>query len=213
MFFWHENDEWAFSQIVFVQCGKDNSLAKDDYVYIYSPNGEKPYELNLARVRRDQIRNRSAYRYFVQYNSTGAPVWTEKEDISQRGIVHNFPKHWGLYSWLPCVVYNKALDIYIMATGGTERKGDSWMHDNTGSLGFYWSKNPWGPWIEFYYNEYWYADSEKNRCYQPKLSPKWISEDGSEMIFIFSDAQENEKGISHTVNYRWNQERITLIFE
>jgi len=106
-----------------------------------------------------------------------------------------------------------------MANGGTQRPGTgdpydkSRMHYDTGSLGLYWAGSPWGPWTELYYNEKWYADSERNRLYQPKLSPKWISEDGKEMVLIWSDAQSNDQGKSHTTNYRWNQRRISLILD
>ena len=51
---------------------------------------------------------------------------------------------------------------------------------------------------------------KKNRTYQPKLSPKWISEDGRKMVLIWSDAMMNEEGRSHTINYLWNQMEITL---
>lgn len=211
MFFWKEDPEWAFSQIAFVQCGRDNSAAKDDFVYLYAPNGKQPHELNLARVPRDRIRERSAYRYFIRYRPDGAPVWSDREDIRQRGVVHRFPEGWGLYSWHPSVVYNEPLDLFLMANGGTERAGDTWMHDRTGSLGFWWSENPWGPWTQFYYADDWHADGPRNRCYQPKLSPKWIGAGGTELTLIFSDAQADERGVSHTVNYRWNQMRIALV--
>ena len=65
MFFWHEDEDWAFSQMDFVQHGQNNSLAKDDYVYIYSPNGKRPHLLNLARVQHDSIVDRSAYRFLL----------------------------------------------------------------------------------------------------------------------------------------------------
>jgi hypothetical protein len=84
------------------------------------------------------------------------------------------------------------------------------MHTKSGSLGFWYAKKPYGPWNQFYYTEYWIVDDEKNRTYQPKLSPKWISEDGTKMVLIWSDAMKNEEGKSHTVNYRWNQMEISL---
>jgi hypothetical protein len=210
MFFWRKGPEWAFSQLAFVQCGRDNSLARDEFVYAYSPNGKRPHELNLARVRQDRIRDRSAWRYFARHTPDGGAVWTETEDVAGRGAVHTFRHGWGLYSWLPSVVYNPGLDLFIMANGGTERLGDRWMHDRTGSLGCWWSEEPWGPWHQFYYTADWYVDSPRNLCYQPKLSPKWISDDGREMVLISSDAQRDEKGRSHTVNYRWNQQRVVL---
>ena len=53
-------------------------------------------------------------------------------------------------------------------------------------------------------------DNPGNLTYQPKLSSKWISEDGWEMVLIWSDAMKNAEGRSHTVNYRWNQMRVTI---
>ena len=123
-------------------------------------------------------------------------------------------------SWLPSVVWNKGLGLYIMVNGGTyaghgmtssdEDYYNSWMHTRTGSLGFWYSENPYGPWHEFYYTDYWTVDDPGNLTYQPKLSPKWISEDGKEMVLIWSDAMKDKDGRSHTVNYRWNHMRITI---
>ena len=87
---------------------------------------------------------------------------------------------------------------------------DPWMHTETGSLGFWYSKNPYGPWTQFFYTDKWIVDTPANRTYQPKLSPKWISEDGKQMTLIWSDAMKNDKGKSHTINYLWNQMQITI---
>ena len=84
----------------------------------------------------------------------------------------------------------------------------SWVHTKTGSLGFWWSEDPWGPWTKIWYTDYWAADDSKNRTYQPKLSPKWISADGTEMVLVWSDAMEDASGESHTVNYTWNQMKL-----
>jgi len=88
-----------------------------------------------------------------------------------------------------------------------------WMHSETGSLGFWYSETPYGPWKEIYYTEYWIVDNEANRTYQPKLSPKWISSDGIEMTLIWSDAMKNKEGKSHTVNYMWNQMKINIVID
>ena len=85
-------------------------------------------------------------------------------------------------------------------------------YTNNQDLFYRWySENPYGPWHEFYYTDYWTADDPGNLTYQPKLSPKWISADGKEMVLIWSDAMKNEDGRSHTVNYRWNHMRITVV--
>ncbi|MFC1714605.1 hypothetical protein ACFL6S_13140 [Candidatus Poribacteria bacterium] len=219
-----EQEAYPFSYLDFVEHGKDNSLARDDYLYIYSPEGSHAHRLLLARVHKDKIGIRNAWEYFVKYEDT-RPVWTS--DIHERGYVHIFPEesrdgnYFGWYSWLPSVVWNQGLGLYIMVNGGTyaghkmtdsdKDYYDSWMHTRTGSLGFWYSENPYGPWHEFYYTDYWTVDDPGNLTYQPKLSPKWISADGKEMVLIWSDAMKNKDGRSHTVNYKWNQMRITIV--
>jgi hypothetical protein len=87
---------------------------------------------------------------------------------------------------------------------------NAWMHTRTGSLGFWYADHPYGPWHPFFYTDYWTADDPGNRTYQPKLSPKWISKNGRQMVLIWSDAMKNSAGKSHTVNYRWNHMKITI---
>ncbi|MCP4256456.1 MAG: DUF4185 domain-containing protein [Planctomycetes bacterium] len=214
---------YPFSFVDFVQCGKDNSSAKDRYMYIYSPEGAHAHKLLLARVAKDKLGVRSAWEYFMRYEGD-KPIWTL--NIQERGYVHVFPeksqdgKYFGWYSWLPSVVWNESLGFYIMVSGGTYGgKGltstdkdyyDRWMHTRTGSLGFWYSKNPYGPWRQFYYTDYWTVDNPGNLTYQPKLSPKWISKNGKGMLLIWSDAMKNKEGRSHTVNYKWNQMNITI---
>jgi len=214
---------YPFSFVDFVQCGKDNSAVKDGYLYIYSPEGAHAHKLLLVRVAKDKLGVRSAWEYFARYEGEKT-VWTP--NIHERGYVHVFPqksrdgKYFGWYSWLPSVVWNEGLGFYIMVSGGTYGGSgmtsldkdyyDRWMHTRTGSLGFWYSKNPYGPWRQFYYTDYWTVDHPKNLTYQPKLSPKWISKDGKEMVLIWSDAMRDKKGRSHTVNYKWNQMRVTI---
>lgn len=214
---------YPFSYFDFVQCGRDNSAAKDDFLYIYSPEGAHAHLLMLARVPKDRLGIRSAWEYFTGYEH-GEARWSS--DIQARRPVYEFPEksqkghYFGWYSWLPSVVWNPGLNLYIMVNGGTyaghgmtdtdEDYYDRWMHTETGSLGFWYAEHPYGPWHEFFYTDYWFVDSPENRTYQPKLSPKWISESGQEMVLIWSDAMKNELGQSHTTNYTWNQMSVTL---
>ena len=232
MFFFEENGlphkeqvAYPFSFVSFVQDGQDNSASKDGYAYIYSPEGAHAHKLTLARVKKNNIKKRDKWQYFKKYGKNDKPVWTN--NLSERGYVYEYPeksdegKYFGWYSWLPSVVWNEGLGLYIMINGGTyaghgmtdsdKDYYDAWMHTESGSLGLWYSEKPYGPWKQFYYTEHWIVDNEKNRTYQPKLSPKWISEDGTEMILIWSDAMANEKGQSHAYNYLWNQMSIKII--
>lgn len=217
---------YPFSYFDFVQQGQDNRSTKDEYLYIYSPEGAYSNQLLLARVRSGKLEYKEEWEYFVRFRN-GTPVWSK--NIQERGIVHEFPEkneageYFGWYSWLPSVVWNEGLGLYIMVNGGTygghgltsDEKDyfDSWMHTKTGSLGFWYSENPYGPWTNFHYTDYWFGDNKNNRTYQPKLSPKWISEDGKEMVLIWSDAMSNEQGQTHTTNYKWNQMKINILIE
>lgn len=218
-----KQEAYPFSYVSFVQHGQDHSASPDGYVYIHSPEGTQAHRLLLARAPARQLGRRSAWEYFVRHDGDQA-VWSA--DIRERGAVHVFPEtgadghHFGWYSWLPSVVWNRGLGLYVMVNGGTyggkgmtssdEDYFDAWMHTRSGSLGFWYAEKPWGPWRRFSYTDEWTVDDPANRTYQPKLSPKWISNDGREMVLIWSDAMKDTTGKSHTVNYRWNQMRISI---
>ncbi|NND08214.1 MAG: DUF4185 domain-containing protein [Saprospiraceae bacterium] len=214
---------YPFASIAFVQNGKANGAAKDEFVYIYSPEGAQSNELLLARVHSNTLDDRSTWQYFSGWDQK-KPTWSS--DLSLRQPAHIFPaknkhnEYFGWYSWLPSVVWNPGLGCYIMVNGGTyggknmtnsaEDYYDKWMHTKTGSLGFWYAENPCGPWKEFFYTDYWTVDADTNLTYQPKLSPKWISGDGKTMNLIWSDAMRNEQGKSHSTNYLWNQMKIKI---
>jgi len=214
---------YPFSYFDFVQHGRDNSAAPDAYLYMHGPEGAHAHQLMLARVDKRHLGQRDAWEYFAGY-ADGTPVWSP--EIEHRQPVHTCPEKsaqgdwFGWYSWLPSVVWNPGLGLYIMVNGGTyaghglsssdEDYYDRWMHTRTGSLGFWYAEKPWGPWRQIFYTDYWTADAPGNLTYQPTLSPKWISDDGRRMVLIWSDAMKDEAGKSHTVNYKWNQMDITI---
>lgn len=68
-------------------------------------------------------------------------------------------------------------------------------HRKSGSLGFWYSKNAYGPWRQIHYSEEWYADDLNNRIYWPTFAPDETSSDGKEMTLIWSDAMKNARGI------------------
>lgn len=211
-----DRDAYAFNWIAFCQYGKNNEAAKDEYIYMYSPEQHEPRNLGMIRVHKDHMLDKKKYEYFKGWNEDEAE-WTS--DMTQRGINLKYPsggkdREWMWASWFPSVVYNKGLGLYIMTSYGISDPGkkfwDGWCSDckYPASIGFWYSENPWGPWKQFYYQDYFYADSKDNRTYGFKLSPKWISEDGKKMVLIWSDAGDN-----HSTYYRWNQMEIEILIE
>jgi hypothetical protein len=226
VFFWEEDpvkkdglEGYAFSWISFCQNGKDNAHGEeigDPYIYLYAPEPDESWKLNMARVKKINLRNKSAYEYFQGFNKENQPLWTN--DINSRGISHEFPSSnaWGLYSWQPSIVWNEGFKCYIMVNYGTrfgsatgslpDNYWNNYMHEQTGSIGFWYSKHPWGPWKQIYYDPYFAPGNTGDRTYQVKLSPKWIEDDGRTMYIVWSDARDK-----WTTNYLWNQMKVTIL--
>jgi hypothetical protein len=211
-----DRDAYAFNWIAFCQNGKDNSLAKDEYIYMYSPEQSDPRNLSVTRVHKNHILEKSHYEYFKEWDD-GHPQWTH--NMKERGVNLRYPENrtdgdWMWASWFPSVVYNAGLDKYLMVSYGVTDPGKAFWSGwcskckYPSSLGFWYADHPWGPWTQFHYTEYFYADRKENRTYGFKLNPKWISDDGKSMVLIWSDA-----GDDHTTNYKWNQMNIEIITE
>ena len=211
-----DRDAYAFNWIAFCQVGKDNSAAKDDYVYMYSPEQHQPRNLAVIRMHKNLMLDKSEYEYFKGWIGQTAG-WTK--DMKLRGVNLQYPEapegsKWMWASWFPSVVYNEGLNLYIMVSYGVTDENkefwDCWCSQckYPASIGFWYSEIPFGPWNHFYYQEDFYIDRKENRTHGFKLNPKWKSEDGKKIVLIWSDASD-----SHTTNYKWNQMEIELILE
>jgi hypothetical protein len=202
MFFYNEPNN-LFSYIDFVQCGKDYQDSKDNYVYLYCKLTNPFPSIYLAKVPKghQNIIDKSKYEYFKGYNDNDKPIWTS--DISSSGIVLTFNKGYFHSGFLPSVVYNKGLDLYIMTVGA---RHEDRFRGGSSVLSFYWSKNPWGKWTPFYHTDNWVGDSPDNILYQPRLVSKFTSEDGKTMYMNYSDCRKNWGD-----HYVYNQQKI--IFE
>lgn len=216
MFFWDVPGN-AFSQISILQYGRDYQDNADGYLYLFAPNGysdERMRELVLARVPIDRIRDRAAYQFYVRTNEQGAAEWsTSMED---RQPVHVFPEGWVAqdlrYSWHPSVVYNKALNLYMMAAGGTGRGGV--FAKLPTYLGIYTAPNPWGPWTQVHEDEAWVSPGDpESRLYEPVIAPKWIDEDGLSFYLVFSDVKNWGDPWGDEVNYQFCTQKVTLAVE
>lgn len=167
---WGFRFETSFGCPTFVNYGQHYAGAPDDYVYIYSPDGESAYEeydhIVLARVHRRSVRERSAYEFYKGLNDDGEPLWTA--NIEERGPVFTFPEH--------C---HRLEALYHAATGRY------WLVpacNHEGSWGIFDAPTPYGPWSTVYYTDYWGL----GRTHSYRFPTKWISEDGTRLHLIFS---------------------------
>jgi hypothetical protein len=199
MLFFEEPRE-AFSLISILQMGKNYGANRDGYMYGYGVNGNEDGFMNqlvMFRVPTSRILAPGAYEFYNGMKPNEKACWST--DIRERGIVHEFPLGWVVtphpqeclaQSWLPSVVYNCVLNVYIMACSGVGRAPDGSWFGRPSYLGIWTSSNPWGPWAQVYEDTAWTpGDDQKARCYSPQISPKWIAADGRSFWLVWSDYQ------------------------
>jgi len=193
MVFFNEPDG-AFSLLTILQMGKNYHDNRDGYVYVYAPNGNSEGTMNqlvMFRVARESILDRQAYEFFAGCRSDGSAEWIK--DINARGIVHTFPSGWvnkkfHPYAWHPSVVYNRPLNVYMMANWGMGCSAEGDWFSKPSYLGFWTAPNPWGPWTQIHEESQWtVAGDSESRAYQPQISPKWISADGKSFWLVWTD--------------------------
>jgi hypothetical protein len=180
----------------FLNFGKDNAGARDEFVYSYfirpqtknvtqsnfSLNFHKPGAVFLARVPSDRIfEGRDRYEWFTGMND-GKPVWGS---LDQKQPVFEDPNGTG---WCLSAIHNPGLGRYLLCTEHTRSHVDN-------QIGIFDAPEPWGPWSTV---EYW---TPKNRFGEIRdgsdldwnfnvfflaFSPKWFSPDGRNFTLTFT---------------------------
>lgn len=171
--------DWKFTTSfgcpTFLNFGRNYAGARDDYVYVYSPDSDSAYvpsdRMVLARVRKDRIRDRDAYEFFQRLDANGNPVWTK--DAHQRGAVF---AHAGK-CYRSGISYHPALRRYlwVQILPGADPRFQ-------GGFGIYEAPEPWGPWRTAYYTEEWDVGPGETACFPVK----WMSPDGKTLHLVFS---------------------------
>jgi hypothetical protein len=168
----------SFGHATFLDFGQNYAGARDNFVYVYSPDSDSAYTpasgVVLARVPKTRIRDRGAYEFFRSLDSAGRPVWTS--DIAQRGQVFRNPPA-GCYR--THVTYNAPLKRYFL---NQILIGNDYSRFQ-GGFGVYDAPEPWGPWTTAYFTPMWDTGPGENQHFPPK----WISADGKTMYLIFSN--------------------------
>ncbi len=166
----------AFSDMTFLNFGRDYAGARDNFVYVYSQDHRRKPDgamaditdsVALFRVPKDRLMNHGAYEYFAGLNGS-QPTWAR--DIRKRSPVFGLPQRIG---FAVRVDYNPALRRYFLTT----------FHRWDGSWGIYDSSEPWGPWSTIATFDQWLDSKPKFGFTFPQ---KWMSADGTTMYMVFS---------------------------
>lgn len=203
---WRKTDEAMFTDhrfttIFFLDFGKNSAhavpaLGSDDGAYVYAYGTDwnwrtsnsgtvpDPTALFLARVRPDDVQDRTKWRFLSGIDHQNRPSWSphiEQKVPVLADTLRRFPDvrpdKYGNLSVISQggVLYNAGLQRYIYT---------SWSDP---TFEFYEAPTPWGPWNRFLYHNFgmvdWYRMSDeehtpKNGGYGTSIPSKFVSDDG-----------------------------------
>ncbi len=176
--------DWKFTTSfgcpTFLNFGKNYAGARDDFVYLYSPDAGTAYDpadrMVLARVPKTQLAQRDAYEFFTGLDpATKLARWSR--DMTQRGAVftHAGNSHRG------GITYNAALKRYLwcqILPYSPHPQGPRFQ----GGFGIYDAPEPWGPWTTVFFTPTWDVGPGESSS----LPTKWMSADGKTVTLVFS---------------------------
>ncbi len=147
----------------FLNFGRNDAGARDEFVYAYSQDGPSAYERDdgvvLARAPRKRLREKSAWEFWADGR------WSA--NIDERRPVLRYEGHCERVD----AVWHPGLRRYLLAMG----------YNHASGWGLYEAPEPWGPWRVAFHTERW--DLEETHGY--RLPSKWIGE-GGRMYLIYS---------------------------
>lgn len=167
--------ETSFGCPTFLNFGRNYAVARDEFVYIYSPDADSAYvaadQQVLARVATKRITERAAYEFFGGFDGSGKPAWNV--DIAARAGVFSFPGR----CYRSTVSFNHGIRRYLLCQ---TLPGDDPRF--AGGFGIYDAKEPWGPWTTVFFTPAWDVGPGETAS----IPAKWIADDGRTIHLVFS---------------------------
>lgn len=152
----------------FVQYGRNNADAQDDYVYaISSDQWDNGSNLRLGRVPRDCIMRPEAWQWVCAFGPSGEAAWSHRQEQAVPVL--------SIHRWigLPEMVYLPSIRRYLLLTWRLHN--DFSDHDGTDLL-IMEAPYPWGPFNLVHFEEYWEGKDFNPYC--PRVPLKWMASDG-----------------------------------
>lgn len=205
--------DYTFTTLMFLDYGKNNEHAPDEYVYVYGLDGNwrgsfnnrvpDPTALYLARVPKGRIQDRSAWQFFAGMGGEGRPTWSA--DLEAKRPVLSTERRVYRKVFAPIVrdltvlaqasvTYNAPLKRYLYT---------SWTEF---TFEFYESPTPWGPWKLFLskdFGGYPWGEGQYGG-YAVTLPSKFISPDGKTMYIQSATFAGGVK------DYRFSLRKLTV---
>ena len=165
-----------FGGPAFVQHGKNNADARDDFVYaVSSDQWDNGSNLRLGRVPKDRIVQRGAWEWVCAWDAQGNPAWHGDLDLAIPVL--------SLHRWLGCpeMVYLPKFERYLLLTW---RLHSDFSPTQGTDLLVFEAPNPWGPFSLVHFEEFWEGQAFNPYC--PRVPTKWLSDDNLSGHILFS---------------------------
>ncbi len=157
-----------FGGPVFVNFGRNNEHARDEYVYALSTDQwDNGSELRAGRVSAKRMLNAGDWEWVSEISANGSARWTKDLENSIPVLARERAIS------IPDIVYLNGIDRYLLLT---------WrLHEDFSSVAgtdlfIYESREPWGPFSLVYQEPMWEGQAVNPYC--PKLPLKWLEADG-----------------------------------
>jgi len=164
-----------FGGPAFVQHGKNNADARDDYVYaVSSDQWDNGSNIRVGRVPKDKITGYATWEWVCAWDTEGKPVWS--------GVLENAIPVLSAYKMFGCpeMVYLPKLKRYLFLSWRLHK--DFSPVDGTDLIVLE-AENPWGPFSFVHYEESWEGDLNP---YCPRVPLKWMADDNLSGHILFS---------------------------
>ena len=169
-----------FGAPAFINYGKDNEGATDNYVYIISGEGwSNGSNCRLARAPADKIMDATAWQFVKENKSGNQPVWTNNIYDAIPVITHDE------YLGAVDMVYITKLKRYLLLSWHFKTYSDP---NNGSEIVIYESPQPWGP-FSLVCQEKW--ETNEKTPYNPRIPLKWFDQDKLEGWILFSGTWRN----------------------
>ena len=175
----------------FVQFGRDNTAARDAYVYTVAAEVtdtatltivQRPGRVMLVRVAVASIGDRGAYEFFAGLDSSGEALWSS--DSADRLAIYEDLDGVGPF---PQMTFVPGLDRMVYTNQHGPGSGNAAAQS---LLTMAEAAQPWGPWHVFHHAQF--LPQIERTVFQWNFAPKWFRDGGLEFTLVFSGAGSND---------------------
>jgi hypothetical protein len=179
---------WKSSDnVYFLNFGRNNWEARDQYVYEYFLRRNDPSHIYLRRVRPARLTSAPARsrEYLAGVDAGAEHVHWSRHEKDATAIFFD-PANVSL----PQVTYDAAIGRFLLTVG--HNPGGTHATLSAGQLGVFESAHPWGPWATVDYRDDWGSfDATATGAFLGLHMPsKWMSADGKTVWAVFSNLRE-----------------------